>query len=578
MAIKKQQSETELLGRKFGRWVVRGFSHRTPKTRHWLCECECGTQRPVLHSSLTSGQSLSCGCLFDGKPRWHKLTSEQVAEVARRYALGESTCALAAAFGVVDATIAKAVRMCGGTIRPVVRKLVPEIEREVASMYEGGSSLGDVARRYHTSQATIRKAIKTHGGRVRTELKDERAFTAHEDTAIAARYASGDSSVQIAESLQVEVSTVISAIRRAGGTIRSIREASHRKYQLNHDYFEEIDTPEKARWWGYIAADGCIVERRKSECGPVASMSLTLCCHPRDAEHLFAFARSLGTDKLPTHYHYDYQDKCWLAIHSTKMCEDLIRHGLGPRKSLTLDPFSGPQHLRRHALAGLMDGDGCVFSTLRESKSSKPNASWHVGLISTPPVMEDWADFLHTEIGVRRRVYPAFNCPKMNVCVITALEECKAATRLFYDDLEGAIPLARKLEASRELWATPRGRCRSLDGDCYSAIRATLTADDVLANFARLGTWEATASHYGYKSNSFVYVRRQLGLEVPPLDHQDYTHITAETLTSLYGIHGTWQAVSKALGIKKVDYIYEIRRRLGVPSRPSPSTRQLELF
>lgn len=52
----------DLTGKKFGRWTVLQFSHSKNKIRYWLCECECGTVRPVRQLSLTSGRSKSCGC------------------------------------------------------------------------------------------------------------------------------------------------------------------------------------------------------------------------------------------------------------------------------------------------------------------------------------------------------------------------------------------------------------------------------------------------------------------------------------------------------------------------------------
>jgi hypothetical protein len=54
----------ELTGRRFGRWTVVAFS-RVHQRRYacWLCKCDCGTERVVAGSSLTSGLSRSCGCL-----------------------------------------------------------------------------------------------------------------------------------------------------------------------------------------------------------------------------------------------------------------------------------------------------------------------------------------------------------------------------------------------------------------------------------------------------------------------------------------------------------------------------------
>lgn len=53
-----------LVGKPFGRWMVIGRAVG-PSTRNswWLCRCECGTERPVISSTLLRGESRSCGCL-----------------------------------------------------------------------------------------------------------------------------------------------------------------------------------------------------------------------------------------------------------------------------------------------------------------------------------------------------------------------------------------------------------------------------------------------------------------------------------------------------------------------------------
>lgn len=52
----------DLVGKKFGRWTVLAFAERTYQTM-WRCVCTCGTTRNVSGANLTSGHSLSCGCL-----------------------------------------------------------------------------------------------------------------------------------------------------------------------------------------------------------------------------------------------------------------------------------------------------------------------------------------------------------------------------------------------------------------------------------------------------------------------------------------------------------------------------------
>lgn len=55
----------QLEGRRFGRLLVvsRAANPRNKRKSHWLCRCECGTEKIVLGGSLTQGRSRSCGCL-----------------------------------------------------------------------------------------------------------------------------------------------------------------------------------------------------------------------------------------------------------------------------------------------------------------------------------------------------------------------------------------------------------------------------------------------------------------------------------------------------------------------------------
>lgn len=55
-----------LTGKTFGRLTVIRFDQRDKRgNAQWICRCECGTEKSIRHSSLTSGNTRSCGCLHD---------------------------------------------------------------------------------------------------------------------------------------------------------------------------------------------------------------------------------------------------------------------------------------------------------------------------------------------------------------------------------------------------------------------------------------------------------------------------------------------------------------------------------
>ena len=53
----------DLTGQRFGRWTVIKRLPSFGYTTIWLCQCECGKEKPVVAGMLRNGASRSCGCL-----------------------------------------------------------------------------------------------------------------------------------------------------------------------------------------------------------------------------------------------------------------------------------------------------------------------------------------------------------------------------------------------------------------------------------------------------------------------------------------------------------------------------------
>jgi hypothetical protein len=56
----------DIIGKRFDRLIVIGYLGMS-KRHHsrWLCKCNCGRELEVLGNSLTSGNTKSCGCIFE---------------------------------------------------------------------------------------------------------------------------------------------------------------------------------------------------------------------------------------------------------------------------------------------------------------------------------------------------------------------------------------------------------------------------------------------------------------------------------------------------------------------------------
>lgn len=149
-----------------------------------------------------------------------------------------------------------------------------------------------------------------------------------------------------------------------------------RTYQYNQNYFENIDTEEKAYWLGFIAADGCILKQGALEIG----LSL------KDKKHLVKFCNAINApiemieEKTSIVKGKEYHS-CRIRICNKKICSDLKTHGIEERKSTTYDfPTFLNNELLKHFIRGYYDGDGSL-STNGTTKNG--NKKWAVNIIAT---------------------------------------------------------------------------------------------------------------------------------------------------------------------------------------------------
>lgn len=130
------------------------------------------------------------------------------------------------------------------------------------------------------------------------------------------------------------------------------------KYKAEYNIFENINTPEKAYWLGFIAADGCVYERENNA-------SLIINIHDKDKDHLEKFKNFICTDaKIVSHIQNggfsNNTPMVKITLNSKKMVNDLKDKGIVPRKSLILDiPNIESEYFLPYIL-GYFDGDGSV--------------------------------------------------------------------------------------------------------------------------------------------------------------------------------------------------------------------------
>jgi hypothetical protein len=150
----------------------------------------------------------------------------------------------------------------------------------------------------------------------------------------------------------------------------------NRKYNLNENFFNVIDTEEKAYWLGFLYADGNISGDRN-----VVALSLA----KKDEDHLLKFRHDISAEN-PIHYK-DVKSKntgeilsaVTLSLCSGKLREDLIKNGCMPNKTFILKYPNYeivPQNLQRHFIRGMFDGDGCITYSI--DSYDRPKISFQI--------------------------------------------------------------------------------------------------------------------------------------------------------------------------------------------------------
>lgn len=140
------------------------------------------------------------------------------------------------------------------------------------------------------------------------------------------------------------------------------------KYVYNTEFFEKIDSEDKAYWLGFLYADGSISSK---------GIDVALGLKSSDIGHLKKLRDTISPDKPISEKDVKLGTKVFRAatycMTNRVIHDQLIALGCTPRKSLTLkfpDINIVPRGLMRHFIRGYVDGDGSigVYRSVREEE------------------------------------------------------------------------------------------------------------------------------------------------------------------------------------------------------------------
>lgn len=267
------------------------------------------------------------------------------------------------------------------------RRFNNDQENQIMQMYKDGMSQQKIGDIFNASRSTIQKIVQRHGMK-----KGYPPITQDRKVEICSLYLNGKSMFEIQEITGNCICT-ISKILDQNDIQRRKQTYLQRKYEINEDYFETIDTPAKAYFLGLLAADGC--------CSSTTN-TVIITLQSKDKHILESFKQELES----THPLYlienskkncNWQDCYTLDISNQKMHSDLIKHGIVPNKSYCLKyPTWLRDDLHRFYILGYLDGDGCIAKNGR-----------HVYFTSTKEFCEELQKIITEKLGISSKIIDA---------------------------------------------------------------------------------------------------------------------------------------------------------------------------
>ena len=179
--------------------------------------------------------------------------------------------------------------------------------------------------------------------------------------------------------------------------------AGKRLYTLNEEIFNQINSQEKAYWFGFLCADGSIHKSCTNQYVIQCKLSLNDINHLEKMKLFFETNKPLYINTKNNKSSYNKNSKSVnFSLSSKQIYLDLEKYGCTPNKSLTLQFPKLKDELIPHFIRGYFDGDGSVFPVKTKSKFRKLNLG--INFIGTLDITQNILNIINNILGSNIKV------------------------------------------------------------------------------------------------------------------------------------------------------------------------------
>lgn len=176
------------------------------------------------------------------------------------------------------------------------------------------------------------------------------------------------------------------------GIVRKMGISRHRGFrnEFNHDYFETIDTANKAYFLGILLADGNVHKPKAKGRQCIIQIGLK----GEDKYILDKLQDELQTNKTISVYRSKNRYECHFSVYSNKMATDLSKYNIVPNKTFLINKLPNvPSEFIPDLIRGVFDGDGTVYIL-------KSNNKLRFGFYGTHNLVHDILNTLKSSIDI----------------------------------------------------------------------------------------------------------------------------------------------------------------------------------
>lgn len=245
------------------------------------------------------------------------------------------------------------------------------------------------------SSSSVLRLLESNGIKRVHHARDLR-FTQDEIDKMSDMYINGMTTREIGRLYGICDNSVSKLLKNNGV---EIRRAVRRSKIKNHRYFQNIDTPQKAYFLGWMISDGSVVtSRTRPDRAPIISIEV----HNRDRCILERFAEELGADDTVVHLH-EKRNHAHLRFASEEMASDLAQYGVVPNKTWTMYLPIIDEALMPHLIRGYFDGNGTVTV-------NKKDGTRRFAFYGSEEICTNIRDYLHNTIGINKNKVSKSTC------------------------------------------------------------------------------------------------------------------------------------------------------------------------